>query len=83
MHSHPTESSGVEEVGAHQFRNLFGWYMQRAAAGEGAIAARLGAGVASEEGTGHRETVEDEGLAVSRSTRRVNSVSAIRAGSRR
>ena len=25
---------GGEQVGAHQFRNHFGWYMERAAAGE-------------------------------------------------
>jgi prevent-host-death family protein len=24
----------VAEVGAHEFRNRFGWYMERAAAGE-------------------------------------------------
>ena len=42
LHSHPTENSGVQEVGAHKFRNLFGWYMQRAAAGEEFFVTRRG-----------------------------------------
>jgi len=29
-------------VGAHQFRNHFGWYMQRAAAGEEILVTRRG-----------------------------------------
>jgi prevent-host-death family protein len=42
LHSNPPERSGVEEVGAHKFRNLFGWYMQRAAAGEEFFVTRRG-----------------------------------------
>jgi prevent-host-death family protein len=42
LHSHRTENSGVEEVGAHQFRNHFGWYMQRAAGGEEFFVTRRG-----------------------------------------
>ena len=34
--------SGDHEVGAHEFRNLFGWYMQRAAAGETFLVKRRG-----------------------------------------
>ncbi|HEX2127872.1 MAG TPA: type II toxin-antitoxin system prevent-host-death family antitoxin [Solirubrobacterales bacterium] len=34
MGSSPTSSTQAETVGAHEFRNRFGWYMQRAAAGE-------------------------------------------------
>jgi prevent-host-death family protein len=30
------------EVGAHEFRNHFGWYMQRAAAGEEILVTRRG-----------------------------------------
>jgi prevent-host-death family protein len=29
-------------VGAHQFRNLFGWYMQRAVGGESFLVTRRG-----------------------------------------
>jgi PD-(D/E)XK endonuclease len=32
----------VTEVGAHEFRNLFGWYMQRATAGETFLVKRRG-----------------------------------------
>jgi hypothetical protein len=32
LHSHPIEKPGVEQVGAHQFRNHFGWYMERTVA---------------------------------------------------
>ena len=32
----------MEEVGAHQFRNHFGWYMERAAAGEEFFVTRRG-----------------------------------------
>jgi prevent-host-death family protein len=31
---HSPDSDGVELVGAHEFRNHFGWYMERALAGE-------------------------------------------------
>jgi len=30
------------QVGAHQFRNHFGWYMERAAAGEEILVTRRG-----------------------------------------
>jgi prevent-host-death family protein len=30
------------EVGAHEFRNRFGWYMERSAAGEGILITRRG-----------------------------------------
>ena len=33
---------GGEQVGAHQFRNHFGWYMERAAAGEEILVTRRG-----------------------------------------
>ncbi len=39
--STPSDSSQVE-VGAHEFRNRFGWYMQRAAAGERLLVTRRG-----------------------------------------
>jgi prevent-host-death family protein len=32
----------MEQVGAHQFRNHFGWYMERAAAGEEFLVTRRG-----------------------------------------
>jgi prevent-host-death family protein len=35
-------SDGVPEVGSHEFRNHFGWYMQRAAAGEEILIKRRG-----------------------------------------
>jgi prevent-host-death family protein len=34
--------AGVVEVGAHEFRNRFGWYMERAAAGEELLVTRRG-----------------------------------------
>jgi PD-(D/E)XK endonuclease len=37
-----TPPGAVEEVGAHEFRNLFGWYMQRATAGETFLVKRRG-----------------------------------------
>jgi prevent-host-death family protein len=42
LHSHPAERFGTEEVGAHQFRNHFGWYMERASAGERFLVTRRG-----------------------------------------
>ena len=42
LHSHPAESSGVEQVGAHKFRNHFGWYMERTVAGEQFLVTRRG-----------------------------------------
>jgi prevent-host-death family protein len=36
------ERPGVVEVGAHEFRNHFGWYMERAAAGEEILIKRRG-----------------------------------------
>jgi prevent-host-death family protein len=30
----PSDAAGASTVGAHEFRNHFGWYMERAAAGE-------------------------------------------------
>ena len=42
LHSHPTHSSGMQEVGAHQFRNHFGWYMERTVAGEEFLVTRRG-----------------------------------------
>jgi prevent-host-death family protein len=33
---------GRVEVGAHEFRNRFGWYMERAAAGEEFLVTRRG-----------------------------------------
>jgi prevent-host-death family protein len=42
LHSDPIENSGVQEVGAHQFRNHFGWYMERAVAGEEFLVTRRG-----------------------------------------
>ena len=38
----PPPDSGPVEVGAHEFRNHFGWYMQRAAAGEEILVTRRG-----------------------------------------
>ena len=35
-------SDGVLEVGAHEFRNRFGWYMERSAAGEEILIKRRG-----------------------------------------
>ena len=32
----------AEQVGAHKFRNHFGWYMERAAAGEQFLVTRRG-----------------------------------------
>jgi prevent-host-death family protein len=40
--SYPAEASGSHEVGAHEFRNLFGLYIQRAAAGETFLVTRRG-----------------------------------------
>jgi prevent-host-death family protein len=37
----PTKAS-TAEVGAHEFRNHFGWYMERAAAGEEILVTRRG-----------------------------------------
>jgi hypothetical protein len=37
-----TISDRAEEVGAHDFRNLFGWYAERAAAGEEFLITRRG-----------------------------------------
>ena len=37
-----SEQSGVVTVGAHEFRNRFGWYAQRAAAGEQILVGRRG-----------------------------------------
>ena len=31
---YPAEAGGLNQVGAHEFRNLFGFYIERAAAGE-------------------------------------------------
>lgn len=42
LHSHRAEPLAVEEVGAHEFRNHFGWYMERAAAGEEFLITRRG-----------------------------------------
>ena len=42
LHSPPVEDSPVEDVGAHEFRNRFGWYMERAAAGEEIRVSRRG-----------------------------------------
>ncbi|MGH2992255.1 MAG: type II toxin-antitoxin system Phd/YefM family antitoxin [Solirubrobacterales bacterium] len=39
--STPPDSSGVE-VGAHEFRNHFGYYMERAAGGEDILITRRG-----------------------------------------
>jgi prevent-host-death family protein len=39
---YPAEASGSHEVGAHEFRNLFGLYIQRAAAGETFLVTRRG-----------------------------------------
>ncbi len=39
--SRPPEA-GREVVGAHEFRNLFGWYAERAAAGEEFLITRRG-----------------------------------------
>jgi prevent-host-death family protein len=36
------ERPGSVEVGAHEFRNHFGWYMERAAAGEEILIKRRG-----------------------------------------
>jgi prevent-host-death family protein len=42
--SRPASStpSGPTEVGAHEYRNHFGWYMERAAAGESFLITRRG-----------------------------------------
>ena len=40
--SSTTEDDGGATVGAHEFRNLFGWYIQRAAAGESFLVTRRG-----------------------------------------
>jgi prevent-host-death family protein len=42
LHFDPVEGSGVQEVGAHQFRNHFGWYMERTVAGEEFLVTRRG-----------------------------------------
>ena len=39
---HPPDESNAGQVGAHEFRNHFGWYMQRAAAGEEILITRRG-----------------------------------------
>jgi prevent-host-death family protein len=39
---HPTDQLVPDQVGANEFRNRFGWYMQRAAAGEEIRIARRG-----------------------------------------
>ena len=39
---YPAEASGSHEVGAHEFRNLFGLYIQRAAAGETFLVTKRG-----------------------------------------
>jgi prevent-host-death family protein len=38
----PVTEASTAEVGAHQFRNHFGWYMERAAAGEEILVTRRG-----------------------------------------
>jgi len=38
----PQSPSAVTEVGAHEFRNRFGWYMERAASGEEIRVSRRG-----------------------------------------
>jgi prevent-host-death family protein len=40
--STPLESRAIVTVGAHEFRNRFGWYMERAAAGEEFLVTRRG-----------------------------------------
>jgi prevent-host-death family protein len=40
--SSTSSASSVVEVGAHKFRNHFGWYMQRAAAGDEILITRRG-----------------------------------------
>jgi prevent-host-death family protein len=40
--STPLESREIATVGAHEFRNRFGWYMERAAAGEEFLVTRRG-----------------------------------------
>jgi prevent-host-death family protein len=42
LSSTPTAATAAETVGAHEFRNQFGWYMQRAAAGERFLVTRRG-----------------------------------------
>jgi prevent-host-death family protein len=39
---HSPNGNSAMEVGAHPFRNHFGWYMQRAAAGERFLVTRRG-----------------------------------------
>jgi prevent-host-death family protein len=41
LHSPPAKN-GVEQVGAHEFRNHFGWYMERTVAGEEFLVTRRG-----------------------------------------
>ena len=40
--STPTSDEAPTVVGAHEFRNRFGWYMERAAAGESVLITRRG-----------------------------------------
>ena len=40
--SSTTPDGNIATVGAHEFRNLFGWYMERAAAGEEFVVTRRG-----------------------------------------
>ena len=40
--SSTSPASSEVEVGAHEFRNHFGWYMQRGAAGEQILITRRG-----------------------------------------
>ena len=40
--THPPADMSTEQVGAHKFRNHFGWYMERSAAGEEFLVTRRG-----------------------------------------
>ena len=42
MMSTPSDADGPAPIGAHEFRNRFGWYMERAAAGEHFLVTRRG-----------------------------------------
>ena len=59
-----TPLHGVETIGAHEFRNRFGWYFQRAARGETFLVTRRGrpyAQLSPPSGPGLRPTVDQGG----------------------
>jgi prevent-host-death family protein len=55
-----SSQSVITTVGAHEFRNHFGWYMQRAAAGEEILVTRRGRPTVRLLGTNGQPTLLDE-----------------------